>query len=160
MRSMYGPGTLLLASKKPRIKELIAKIQFMSLDEIKLLNEKPDIIRGLLHIKELGTEKLTVAEMIAYKMQENFKPSQQILNMKIYQYVGDILPIKVGKSEVYIENNWYWGKTESNKIYFSNINTIISDEILKQLLSSSIEIIYGTFDDLKKLNDERIKKLL
>ena len=50
MRSSFGPEKLLLASKKPRIKELLAKAETMTEDEIKKLSEKPDIIKGLLNI--------------------------------------------------------------------------------------------------------------
>lgn len=70
MRSMYGPETLLLASKKPRIKELVAKVYDMSEDEIKSLSEKPDVIKGLLQLKKNETqkEKATLAERLADMM--------------------------------------------------------------------------------------------
>lgn len=61
MRSTYGPERLLLASKKPRIIELIESIKSMSIDEIKLLPEKPDIIKGLINIKT-GADRANAAQ--------------------------------------------------------------------------------------------------
>jgi hypothetical protein len=70
MRSSYGPETLLLASKKPRIIELIAKSKSISIEEIQSLDEKPDIIKGLIAIKKLEDQKISEinAEMIADMM--------------------------------------------------------------------------------------------
>ena len=53
MRStLHGPGEFLLKSKKPRIQALVAKCCEMSIEDIEKLDEKPDIIRGLLEIRK------------------------------------------------------------------------------------------------------------
>jgi hypothetical protein len=71
MRSeLHGPEKLLLASKKPRIQELIKLAETMTEEEIKNLPEKPDTIRGLLNIRrerEQGAALLR-AEAIADAM--------------------------------------------------------------------------------------------
>lgn len=54
MRStLHGPEEYLLKSKKPHVIELVSKALNMSNDEINSLNEKPDVIKGLLRIKSL-----------------------------------------------------------------------------------------------------------
>ncbi len=53
MRStLHGPGEFLLRSKKPRIQALIARCYEMSEEDIEKLDEKPDIKRGLLELKQ------------------------------------------------------------------------------------------------------------
>ena len=53
MRSiLHGPEAYLLKSKKPHIIALIASAANMTADEIKLLPERPDVIKGLLNIKQ------------------------------------------------------------------------------------------------------------
>lgn len=71
MRStLHGPDTYLLKSKKPHIVGLIERSKNMTEDEIKLLNEKPDVIKGLLLIKqkEMQKDALVRAEAIADMM--------------------------------------------------------------------------------------------
>lgn len=71
MRStLHGPDIYLLKSKKPHIINLIERAKSMTDDEIKLLNEKPDVIKGLLLIKKQETQKdaLVRAEAIADMM--------------------------------------------------------------------------------------------
>lgn len=157
---MYGPGALLAASKKPRIRELIKSIENLTLDEIKKLPEKPDVIKGLLHIKELGTAKLTVAEQLAYKMQElhvnNIPESPSV----IYKYIGEPRWIKTGKSELLLETNWHWKCMSKNEIYFSVNNICVSESVICELIISSSPITVGTIIDLKSLDKTRIEKHL
>jgi hypothetical protein len=70
MRSQFGPERLLLASKKPRIKELIVASSLMTEDEIKDLPEKPDVIKGLLNIRKLDNQSksTSIAEKLADMM--------------------------------------------------------------------------------------------
>lgn len=71
MRStLHGPDVYLLKSKKPHIISLIENIQSMTEDEINSLNEKPDVIKGLLLIKQREAQKeaLIRAEAIADMM--------------------------------------------------------------------------------------------
>jgi hypothetical protein len=72
MRSSFGPERFLLASKKPYIKQLLANVNNLSEDDIKKLNEKPDIIKGLLAIKKTHgqAEAAIRAEIIANQMIE------------------------------------------------------------------------------------------
>lgn len=70
MRSQYGPETLLLASKKPHIKNLLTQLPNLTEEQIKSLKEKPDIIKGLLNIKKTqnNADALKRAELIADMM--------------------------------------------------------------------------------------------
>lgn len=70
MRSQYGPETLLLASKKPHIKNLLAQLPNLTEDQVKSLPEKPDVIKGLLNIKKTqdNGQALKRAELIADMM--------------------------------------------------------------------------------------------
>lgn len=70
MRSQFGPERLLLASKKPHIKELVARAPNMSEDDIRALPEKPDVVKGLLNIKKFKdqADALSRAELIADMM--------------------------------------------------------------------------------------------
>ena len=53
MRSaLHGPEVFLLRSKKSHIQELVKKCYSMTEEEIKKLNEKPDIIKGLLILQK------------------------------------------------------------------------------------------------------------
>ena len=116
---MYGPGRLLLASKKPKIQKLIQDIDSMSLDDIKKLNEKPDVIKGLIEIKELGKEKGTNAELIAKAMQKNHRSVIEQPS-KIYQYNGESFWVKTKSSELQIETSWHWLELSENEIYVSS----------------------------------------
>jgi hypothetical protein len=53
MRSeIHGPEIYLLRSKKPHIQKLIADAENMTADQVSQLNEKPDIIKGLLQLNK------------------------------------------------------------------------------------------------------------
>jgi len=68
MRSeIHGPERWLLASKKPHIIELLKRAEQMTTDEITALDEKPDVIKGLLNIKKGQQQKDSAqrAEQIA-----------------------------------------------------------------------------------------------
>lgn len=68
MRStLHGPGEFLLKSKKPRIQALVAGCREMSIQDIEKLDEKPDIIRGLLEIRNRAEqmEAASRAELLA-----------------------------------------------------------------------------------------------
>lgn len=51
MRSSYGPETLLKASKKLHVQELVKQCVNMTDEEIDSLAEKPDVKRGLKNIR-------------------------------------------------------------------------------------------------------------
>lgn len=71
MRShLHGPGAFLLKSKKPHIVDLVARCHEMSEEDIQLLNEKPDVKRGLLEIRQsrCHAESASRAEMLADMM--------------------------------------------------------------------------------------------
>jgi hypothetical protein len=68
MRSeLHGPEEFLLKSKKPRIQELVAKVDSMSIEEIESLDEKSDIKRGLINIKKKQGQDVaaSIAEHLA-----------------------------------------------------------------------------------------------
>lgn len=51
MRSSRGPETLLRASRKPHVRELVSRCVTMTDSEIDALEEKPDVKRGLKKIR-------------------------------------------------------------------------------------------------------------
>jgi len=163
MRSMYSPDTLLLASKKPRIKELVAKSVYMTEDEIKLLNEKPDVIRGLLLINQFGAEqkKATIAEKIADKMEAVSKTTNSGLDVpcKIYTISTDDFWIPVGSTELNARCGWYWAHLYNNKILISNNLLKVTGDIDKKMIACSVYVTDGTVADLHKLEHERLNKL-
>lgn len=78
MRStLHGPGEFLLKSKKPRIQALVARCNEMSVQDIEKLDEKPDIIRGLLEIKKRKSqaESAKLAELLADMMTSKNHPN-------------------------------------------------------------------------------------
>lgn len=78
MRStLHGPGEFLLKSKKPRIQALVARCNEMSVQDIEKLDEKPDIIRGLLEIKKRKSqaESAKLAELLADMMTAKNHPN-------------------------------------------------------------------------------------
>jgi hypothetical protein len=161
---MYGPDTLLLASKKPRIIELVAKIDSMTIDEIKLLPEKPDIIKGLLLIKEFGKTgpKLTVPEKIANRMQRlnNNAYDISILEGKIYRITAENLWIPVNSTQLEVKKGWHWIWLESKQILISNNYLAATEQLLHILVSSSELLTNGTTVDLKRLEDQRRNSLM
>lgn len=159
MRSIYGPGRLLLASKKPQIKKLIKDIKNLTVDQIKQLKEKPDVIKGLIEIKELGTDKGTNAELIATAMQKNHNTTIEI-PCTIYQYNGEPFWVKTSSSELRIENTWHWMELAENKINISSNTIRLSTADFTRLKTSSNFIKIGLLKDLRLLEKDRISKLL
>lgn len=81
MRStLHGPGEFLLKSKKPRIQALIARCHEMSVEDIEKLDEKPDIKRGLLEIRDRKSkaESAARAEQLADLMIAKHHPTLKI----------------------------------------------------------------------------------
>ncbi len=77
MRStLHGPEAFLLKSKKPHIQALVAACPNMTVEAIEKLNEKPDIIRGLLNIKKqtAQAESAARAELLADIMIKKYHP--------------------------------------------------------------------------------------
>lgn len=160
MRSIYGPGRLLLASKKPKIQNLIKQIDSMSLDDIRALPEKPDTIRGLLEIKELGKNKKTNAELIADKMQSLHVSQQTEKQFDIFQFKGASFWLKQKTTELFIETTWYWLQLTDKEIYISSNQIKVSPEKLECLKLNSQIIQQGTISNLRDLEKDRISKLL
>lgn len=164
MRSMYGPDQLLLASKKPRIKELIELSVMMTPDEIKLLNEKPDVIRGLLLIKEFGYNKGTVFEKIADKMIEihgiHFPDDYSKTEGTIYIIKIDMW-LKQGSSDIELKKGWHWIRTIDEKILISNSGMLEStSNLLIQLIDNSEFLLNGHVNDFYELDNQRRSKLI
>lgn len=77
MRStLHGPEAFLLKSKKPRIQELVAKVDNMPIEEIRSLNEKADVKRGLVNIKKAHEQNASSfrAELLADMMTAKYHP--------------------------------------------------------------------------------------
>jgi hypothetical protein len=160
MRSMYGPGQLLLASKKPKIINLVRSIKSMSIDEIKSLPEKPDVIRGLIEIKEFGDYgKGTVAELIADKMQTLHDPKSE-QPKPIWQYQGDHYWVKTGKSELQISPTWYWQELDNLCIRISSNNISVNSATFIHLKTNSVYVKIGNYSELINLEKDRISNLI
>ena len=168
MRSaLYGPDQLLLASKKPRIIELVKHSRTMTPEQIQALPEKADIIRGLLIINEFGDNKASVAEMIADRMQErNYNKKPSIINsiISIYQYCGpDTIWVKSGRSgsEVELKPGIYFiNDPEENQIYFQSVWTSIDLVYLKVILTNSKFIKIAKYEEYQLLERNRIAALV
>jgi hypothetical protein len=157
---MYGPGQLLLASKKPKIIKLIKSIETLTIDEIKRLPEKPDVIRGLIEIKEFGNYgKGTLAELIADKMQTVHEPVNESWK-PIWQYQGDYYWLKAGKSELQISPMWYWQELDQQCIRISSNKIHISDTTLAYLKTNSVYVKTGSVSELINLEKDRVSKLI
>ena len=163
MRSMYGPDTLLLASKKPRIKELVAKSASMSEEEIMALDEKPDVIRGLLLINQFGHEqkKSTIAEKIADKMVQSSIPTSGGFDAacEIYAIAHEDIWIPVGSTLLEAKTGWHWAMLTDGRIFVSNNLLRISHDVKNRLTSSSFYVKQGTLADLHALERARLNKL-
>ena len=73
---MYGPEQYLIKSKKPHIQALVAAAANMTTEDIEKLDEKTDIIRGLLAIKKksVQAESAARAEQLADMMIKKYHP--------------------------------------------------------------------------------------
>jgi hypothetical protein len=164
MRSRYGPETILLASKKPRIKELIEKSKNLTEDEIKSLNEKPDVIRGLLLIKEFGDDgiKLTIPEKIANRMQRTGTNSHHATTIdgKIYQIISESVWVPINSTHLEVRKGWYWAWLETKQILVSSNYIPATSNVLNLLLPASKLVSSGTTADLKQLEDTRRNSLI
>jgi hypothetical protein len=161
---MYGPDTLLLASKKSRIIALVEMVDNMTIDEIKALSEKPDVIKGLLLIKEFGKDgpKLTVPEKIANRMQRpgNNSNGSVVIDCKIYRVVNDSVWIPVNATHLEVQKGWHWVWLESKQILISNNYLTATSTILDILLPVSEFISTGTTNDFKQLENTRRNSLM
>ena len=160
---MYGPDTLLLASKKPRIQELVAKSKTMTEAEIKSLSEKPDVIRGLLLINLFGDDqqKATVHEKIAELMAKNSKASAGGIaeNCEIYVAMSDFW-ISQGSTMLEIQHGWHWALFADGRIFVTDNIIRPTAQHLAELSAISQYIKSGNIDDLKVLEYRRISKLV
>jgi hypothetical protein len=161
---MYGPDAILLASKKPRIKELVEKSKYLTNDEIKSLDEKPDVIRGLLLIKEFGyqSSKLTIPEKIANRMQNLSSNSVNsvVLDCKIYRIKTESVWVPVNTTHLQAQNGWHWAWLETKQVLISNNYLPATEKLLNILMSSSELVLTGTTVDYKQLEDARRNGLM
>jgi hypothetical protein len=166
---MYDPGQLLLVSKKPRIQELVARSKSLSEEQIKALPEKPDVIRGLLLINQFGHDqkKSLLSHKIADAMQEhtNIEKIPSIINevFPIYQYrAAQPIWIITGihLSEVMLNPDDYWALKPDNQIIFKSNHSNVDLGVVKQLISNSTMIKYGTTSQMLELEQARTSKLL
>lgn len=75
MRStLHGPEAFLLKSKKPHIQLLISKVDSLTEEQIKKLDQKPDIIKALLNIKRNREQQAAAAraELLADLMIQKY----------------------------------------------------------------------------------------
>jgi hypothetical protein len=75
MRStLHGPEAFLLKSKKPQIQLLISKVDSMTEDQIRNLDQKPDVIKALLNIKRRKEQEAAAAraELLADLMIQKY----------------------------------------------------------------------------------------
>lgn len=157
---MYGPDQLLLASKKPRIQDLIRKSKSMNEDEIRSLPEKPDVIRGLLLINLFGEnqKKATLAEKVADLMQCHHvdQPNGDERSCQVFRIVdvGDGW-LKTGGTLLEIKEGWHWAMLSDGIIYLTNFSTRITTEDLQKLTNMSTHIGIKTLGEYKELERQR-----
>ena len=160
MRSMYGPDALLLASKKPRIVALVSRAGQMTVDEIHRLDEKPDVIKGLLIIKQLGTTKGTVAEKIASKMQESAisvtNPTDRACAIL---RICHTTWVTTGKSQVELMAGWLWGDLGNGLVRAAGAFMQASQNDYETLKANSVQVEIGTIERLKLMEKDRLSKL-
>jgi hypothetical protein len=159
VRSMYGPDQLLLASKKPRIKELVAKIPYLTVEEIKNLPEKSDIIRGLLLIKDFGIDKATVHQQIADKMIEKhpINLTVEFEACNIYQLsITEPMWARVGATMLEVNPGDYFGVLNDGKCIIKNI--VLPPQPNFLLYCNFIQS--GNVQDLKDIEYRRMQKLI
>lgn len=158
MRSMYGPDTLLLASKKPRIQELVRLSRTLNEEQIRSLPEKPDVIRGLLLINLFGSDqsKSTLAEKIASRMQENHRADMPLDDQLCHVYriatVADPW-LKTGSGLIEIKEGWHWAILQDGKTYLGSSVVSISPTEIEKLKNMSMDLgdlKVGEFKDLEK----------
>lgn len=156
---MYGPDALLLASKKPRIVDLVKRAKTMTEDEIKNLPEKPDVIRGLLLIKQFGDqeEKAVLAEKIAGAMQRNHvdQPKGDGLSCHVFRVnaIGETW-LKTRSTMVEVKEGWHWAQLENGVVYLADAPITSDDESVRHLMSISTYIgerTLGEFKDLERM---------
>jgi hypothetical protein len=161
---MYGPDTLLLASKKPHIIELVKMVDTLSIDEIKSLHEKSDTIKGLLYIKEFGKNgpKLTIPEKIANLMERSRNNSQGplIMNGNIYQIAAEGTWVSINSTHLEVKKGWYWIWLENKQILISNNYIAATQQILDMLIQSSKFIKTSDTIEFKQLEDARRNSLI
>jgi hypothetical protein len=160
---MYGPDTLLLASKKPHVQALVQRVSTMTVDEIHALPEKKDVIRGLLLIKQFGMDgpKATVYEKIANVMAANSVaqlPTAVVCD--IYQITSGEFWLKTGASELLVQPKWYWASCENGEIIISNIRTSAIKDRIRLLISNSQFIQTSNTNDFAKMEDARRNSLV
>ena len=160
---MYGPDQLLLASKKPRIRDLIERSRAMTEEEIKALPEKPDVVRGLLLINLFGEDqtKATVAEKIANLMQKGHvgTPSGDQNSCQMFQIIGPDTWLTVGSSTVEVKNGWHWAQLGDGMIYLSTSPMKVDASGMDALVGMSRCIGHGTLGDHKNLERQRLSGL-
>jgi len=163
VRSIYGPETLLLASKKPRIRDLVAKSREMTEEQIRALPEKPDIIRGLLVINNLSEnqKRAAAAERLANMMSSDNTPTIGLEKMpcQIYRISAESFWLHIGASQLEVKEGWNWAVLEDGRIWLSG-NILSSRQILEILSSRSSFVQSGTVKaDLYRLEIERRNNL-
>lgn len=142
MRSMYGPDQLLLASKKPRIRDLVSRSRTMTEEEIRSLPEKPDVIRGLLLINLFGEDqrKATIAEKVADLMQKKHVdlPSGDEKSCHVYRIstAGDEW-LRTDSTMLEIKEGWHWALMADGTIYLANLPTRVDQDELGRLMGIS-----------------------
>jgi hypothetical protein len=160
---MYGPETLLLASKKPRIRDLVERSRKMTEDEIRGLPEKPDVIRGLLMINNLseGQKKATIAENLADMMTVDNVPTTGLEEMRceIYRITSESFWVHIGASQLEVREGWNWAVLEDGRLWLSG-NILDSKATLALLSSKSSFVQSGTIKaDLYRLEIDRRNNL-
>lgn len=166
VRSFYSVETLLLTSKKPRIKELVANAKYMSDDEIMNLTESLSTRQGLLAIKfydidvnNLEEFKLTRGERIANLMMKSVVKSNSLnsafdlTDIRIMQLNYEVIISQHISNELTIPPKWYWAKLSEKDVFLSTTTiSNLTQQSMDILEKSSSFIKNGNIADLKELD--------
>ena len=161
---MHGPERLLLASKKPHIKQLIERARTMSDEEIRALSEKPDIIRGLLGLnrQQRDLESLALAEKLADTMQKT-QPVGLRGNDRSCHVYRIVQPdddwVRDGDGLIEIKEGWNWAHLSDGTVHMTNFAINIDPKEISRLISISMHVGIMTLAEFKALESQRRNSL-
>ena len=154
----------MLASKKPRIIELVAKVATMNEDEIRALPEKPDVLKGLLnlHQRAANEQRVLEAERLASMMQQQpingIAVNDQSCHVYMINLIGDGW-IRSGSNLLEIKEGWHWSQLLDGTVWLTNVSITTTAETINDLLSCSRYIGLKTFGEYRDLERDRRNKL-
>lgn len=146
------------------MQELVQRSRTMTEDEILVLPEKPDVIKGLLAINGLTQrdKAARMAEQLANKMESitnNQASGLEEMPCQIYRISSETFWLHIGGTQLEAKEGWHWAVIPGNKIWMHG--TIFdNDLVIGQLAPRSTFVQNGQVkNDLYRLEVERRNRL-